>query len=79
MRLAVSGDRIFLDRYRPMLQALAEHAHVDAVYTGNLSEWLPVRIYNRITRGTRFTTGSFSDPHPSTRRGPAWRKSRSRN
>lgn len=66
MRLAVSGDRVFLDRYRPMLQALAEHAHVDTVYTGNLSEWLPVRIYNRLTRGTRLHDRLVHrDPHPS--------------
>jgi glycosyltransferase involved in cell wall biosynthesis len=52
MRLAVTGDRYFLDRYRPLTDALTAHATIDILPTGNLAEWLPLRIYNRLTRGT---------------------------
>lgn len=52
MRLVVTGDRFFLDRYQPLLSALAEYAQVNRVEAGNLAEWLPLRVYNRLTRGT---------------------------
>ena len=52
MRLVVTGDRFFLDRHRPLLSALAGFAQIDRVEAGNLAEWLPLRVYNRLTRGT---------------------------
>ncbi len=66
MRMAVSGDGYFVKRYEPLLRALALHADaVDAVPGGNLAEWLPMRVYNRLTRGTALHGKLLSpDPNP---------------
>lgn len=67
MRIAVSGDGYFLTRYTPLLQALGAYADsVEAVPGGNLSEWLPMRVYNRLTRGTSLHGRLLApDPNPT--------------
>jgi glycogen(starch) synthase len=52
VRLVVSGDKFFLDRYRGLLRSLADHVQsVEPIPSGNLMELMPVRVCNRLARG----------------------------
>ena len=66
MTIAVSGDGYFLKRYTPLFDALrAQAGPVQVVPGGNLAEWLPMRVYNRLTRGTRLHGRLLApDPNP---------------
>ena len=66
MRLAVSGDAFFLKRHAPLFTALQAHVDSVAIVAGGvLPEWLPLRIYNRLTRGTSWHDRLLRpDPNP---------------
>jgi glycosyltransferase involved in cell wall biosynthesis len=62
--LVVTGDSVFLRRYDGLIESLRERVrHVEAVTSGNVAELTWVRVFNRMTRGTRlhrrFTTPAF--------------------
>jgi glycogen synthase len=62
LRLAVTGERWFLDRYSGLAEALRSHfAHVDEVRSGNLGELLPIRVAYWIARKA-FLEGVFQRP-----------------
>jgi glycogen synthase len=55
MRIAVTGEGWFLDRYRGLTDELAKRASaVDVVRSGNLMTLWRYRVINRLTRGTPF-------------------------
>jgi glycogen(starch) synthase len=66
MRVVATGDPVFLRRYAPLLRALEVHvSSIEPIGSGNLAEWLPLRIFNRLTRGTRFHDRLLApDPNP---------------
>src|SRR5690349_3401630 len=67
MRVVASADAFFLDRYDALVKALETHAGaMTRVPGGNLAEWLPLRLYNAATRGTRLH-GRLLDPDPNPR------------
>lgn len=66
MHLAVTGSAYFLDRHAALIRSLTHHVPlVTRCDSGNLGQWLPLRIYNRLTRGTRWHGHLLApDPNP---------------
>jgi glycosyltransferase involved in cell wall biosynthesis len=65
MRLVASGDAVFLRRYQPLFRALEpDTGPIAHAAGGNLAEWLPLRVYNALTRGTKLHD-RLVDPDPN--------------
>jgi glycosyltransferase involved in cell wall biosynthesis len=67
MRLVASGDAVFLRRFEPLFRALEpDTGPIARAAGGNLAEWLPLRVYNALTRGTTFHDRLLDpDPNPA--------------